>query len=79
MVGEVGVEPTISEDNGFTVHRVCRFATLPVAGVDGFEPSAAGVKVLCLTAWRHPKMDYVFLVQCLQGASLLRRLLFLLQ
>lgn len=25
-----------------------------VAGVDGIEPSHKGVKVLCLTAWRHP-------------------------
>ena len=29
MVGEVGVEPTMPEDNGFTDRRVCRFATLP--------------------------------------------------
>ena len=26
----------------------------PVAGMAGFEPASAGVKVLCLTAWRHP-------------------------
>ena len=25
-----------------------------VAGVAGFEPAGAGVKVLCLTAWRYP-------------------------
>ncbi len=25
-----------------------------MAGVAGFEPTNAGVKVLCLTAWRHP-------------------------
>ena len=25
-----------------------------VAGVAGFEPASAGVKVLCLTAWRYP-------------------------
>ena len=32
-----------------------------LAGVDGFEPSSAGVKVLCLTAWRHPNADFHFL------------------
>ena len=26
-----------------------------MAGVTGFEPVNAGVKVLCLTAWRYPK------------------------
>ena len=25
-----------------------------LAGVAGFEPTNAGVKVPCLTAWRHP-------------------------
>ena len=25
-----------------------------MAGMAGFEPTHAGVKVLCLTAWRHP-------------------------
>ena len=25
-----------------------------MAGMAGFEPTNAGVKVLCLTAWRHP-------------------------
>ena len=25
-----------------------------MAGVAGFEPAHAGVKVLCLTAWRYP-------------------------
>ena len=27
-----------------------------MAGVAGFEPANAGVKVPCLTAWRHPKI-----------------------
>ena len=27
-----------------------------LAGVDGFEPSNAGVKVPCLAAWLHPKI-----------------------
>ena len=29
MVGRVGVEPTTSLESGFTVRRVCRFATDP--------------------------------------------------
>ena len=27
-----------------------------LAGVAGFEPTRARVKVLCLTAWRHPNV-----------------------
>ena len=27
-----------------------------MAGMDGFEPSNAGVKVRCLTAWLHPNI-----------------------
>ena len=30
---------------------------LPLAGVAGFEPTSAGVKVPCLTAWRHPNVQ----------------------
>ena len=29
LVGDVGADPTVPEDNGFTVRRVCRFATYP--------------------------------------------------
>lgn len=29
MVGRVGVEPTTSLESGFTVRRICRFATYP--------------------------------------------------
>ena len=29
-----------------------------MAGMAGFEPTDAGVKVPCLTAWRHPNMMY---------------------
>ena len=28
-----------------------------LAGVAGFEPTNAGVKVQCLTAWRHPNIN----------------------
>ena len=38
MVGEVGADPTTSEENGFTDHRSCRFATLPYGTPQGFEP-----------------------------------------
>ena len=27
-----------------------------MAGVDGFEPTTAAVKALCLTTWRHPNI-----------------------
>ena len=29
---------------------------LKVAGVEGFEPSNGGFRVLCLTAWLHPNV-----------------------
>ena len=29
---------------------------MALAGVTGFEPVNAGVKVLCLTTWLYPKM-----------------------
>ena len=29
-----------------------------LAGVAGFEPTNAAVKVLCLTAWRHPNIQF---------------------
>ena len=32
-----------------------------LAGVLGFEPRYAGIKTLCLTAWRHPKIVLVLL------------------
>ena len=28
-----------------------------MAGVAGFEPVNAGIKILCLTAWRYPIAD----------------------
>ena len=31
-----------------------------MAGVVGFEPAHKGVKVLCLTAWRYPKMPIYY-------------------
>ncbi|MDF2613231.1 MAG: hypothetical protein K0S71_1017 [Clostridia bacterium] len=27
---------------------------LITAGLEGFEPSSAGIKILCLTAWQQP-------------------------
>jgi hypothetical protein len=32
-----------------------------MAGLNGFEPLHAGVKVQCLTAWRQPNLNPVFL------------------
>ena len=31
-------------------------AFIKLAGVAGFEPTGAGIKIQCLTAWRHPNM-----------------------
>ncbi len=39
-MGRVGVEPTTPEGNGFTVRRVCRFATCPLVHGAGVEPAA---------------------------------------
>ena len=50
---------------GMPRSRWCRIrgaCVTVVAGVPGFEPGNAGVKVPCLTAWLHPKVD--------RGASL---------
>ena len=32
---------------------------LTLAGVAGFEPTGAGIKIQCLTAWRHPNGFFV--------------------
>ena len=29
-----------------------------LAGVAGFEPADVGVRIQCLTAWRHPKINF---------------------
>lgn len=34
-----------------------------MAGVGGFEPPNGGVRVRCLTAWRHPKSRMWFLTK----------------
>ena len=31
-----------------------------LAGVAGFEPTNDGIKIRCLTAWRHPYEYFVF-------------------
>ena len=36
-----------------------------MAGVEGLEPSSAGVKVLCLTAWLHPNIFKTFIMYAL--------------
>jgi hypothetical protein len=35
-------------------YLVLSIVILLMAGVLGFEPRYAGIKTLCLTAWRHP-------------------------
>ena len=32
-----------------------------MAGVPGFEPGNAGIKIQCLTAWRYPTKDATLL------------------
>ena len=44
-----------------------------VAGVDGFEPSDAGVKVLCLTAWRHPNIKQGTKICCTTNCTIRQR------
>ena len=34
-----------------------------MAGMAGFEPANAGVKVPCLTAWRHPTVFWEYGVE----------------
>ncbi len=55
--GGTGLEreevPGIPEQCLLRHSRVFR-GLLTMAGMAGFEPTTAGVKVLCLTAWRHP-------------------------
>ena len=38
---------------------ILHFYTAFLAGLPGFEPGNAGVKVRCLTAWRQPKMPEI--------------------
>ena len=59
----------LSPQATYQTHRYCSAFDLQVvvervnpcirpllAGVVGFEPTDAGVKVQCLTAWRHPNI-----------------------
>ena len=42
--------------SNFCLTKVAYF----LAGVEGFEPSNVGVRVPCLTTWRHPNVDYFY-------------------
>ena len=42
----------MSEEKHFKKNKICFLKCL--AGVAGFEPTGAGIKIPCLTAWRHP-------------------------
>ena len=45
MVGQVGVEPTTPEGNGFTARRVCRFATDPYGIPNEIRTRVFGMKI----------------------------------
>lgn len=36
------------------LHQYLAIITFNMAGVPGFEPGNAGIKIQCLTAWRYP-------------------------
>ena len=38
-----------------------------MAGMAGFEPTNTGVKVLCLTTWRHPNINQLYSSNHLYG------------
>ena len=44
--------PRLPTSRGLYTTDICG-----LAGVEGFEPSNAGVKVLCLTTWLHPNIS----------------------
>ncbi len=41
---------------GQSIHFLCFLTGCLMVGVEGFEPSNNGVRVRCLTAWRHPSV-----------------------
>ena len=47
MVGRVGVEPTTLKKNGFTVRRVCRFATYPYGDPTENRTPVQRMKISC--------------------------------
>ena len=55
VAGVVGFEPTKCRSQSPVPYRLATpHWGLKLAGVAGFEPAGAKVKVSCLTAWRHP-------------------------
>lgn len=36
------------------------YAFYDLAGVGGIEPTNAGIKIRCLTAWRHPNKNLLY-------------------
>ena len=50
-----------------------QFSKINLAEVAGFGPANAGVKVLCLTAWRHPNKLVTRLVPSRQCLSTVKR------
>ena len=53
MTGEERFEITYEDDENESFRPILLGA---LAGEAGFEPTREGVKVPCLTAWRHPNM-----------------------
>lgn len=48
-MGAVGLEPTNSEEKGFTAPRNCHYATPPQMLTIGIEPITARLQVECST------------------------------
>ena len=61
MVGGVGVEPTTSEEIGFTDQRVCRFATRPNlnGGESGIRTHAPNERSGCLVGSSLKPLGYL--------------------
>ncbi len=55
----------------FMVFYLAAFSSAIMAGVAGFEPTNDGVRVRCLTAWRHPNMNLFLLALFYQTFSFL--------
>ena len=48
------------------------FFLILLAGMGGFEPANGGVKVRCLTTWRHPNNNMIMLITDVLSTTLFR-------
>ena len=65
LAGVLGFEPKMTESESVALP----LGDTPLeilAGVAGFEPTNAGIKIRCLTAWRHPKNNVSLFVSIAQ-------------